>query len=178
MKKIVALVMTFLMVVSMAGCDFSSGKVDVNELKKNTGTMFSAYYNTSGVIEEDEEILRSISYNLDYSGKLEMTKHFNLGGDYTATVTISDDDYTEIYNCAVMSKKLGDKNTFGEYMVDGGSGGCWEFTFYEPNATMGDNLFYGYFVSGHKYLDTFRDTCKKYSDEAEFVNANGEKAPM
>ena len=178
MKKIVTLVMTLLMLVSMTGCGFSSNKVDVNELKKNSGTMFETQYYSPTFFKPDEEAFIGITYNFNYNGTLEMTKHYNISGDYSATVTVSDEDYKAIYECAVAAKKLGDKNTFGEYMLDGGGDGSWQFTYFEPNASTGDLLFSGYFASGHKYLDTFRDTCKKYSDGAEFVNANGEEAPM
>ncbi len=174
MKKIVAVLGTIMIMLSMVGCGLAK-PTDPAELKKNSGTMFEGKYVYGGIVEEN--YLSTIDYKVKYDGTVEMTKEYILLGapcEFYATATLTDSELTAIYDASKASLK---KNDFENYMIDGWDGGIWTFTFYEAGSTSGEDLFHGSFSGGNNALDTFRNILEHYSNTVDFYNADGDAEP-
>ena len=180
MMKSLSVLLAAMALFCLTGCVKANLNVNVNvkpgiqEVKKNSGVMFTAKYSFGG-IADDGEYIESAEYTVNYDGTMTIVRNYRINGAYTATTTLSDDDLVNLYDMANRSK---DNNNFEDYMIDGMDGGIWTFNFYEGGSTSPIQLFHGAFAGGNEVLDGFKEILYVYESGATFANENGEGIPF
>ena len=182
MMKSLSVLLAAMALFCLTGCVKANLNVNVNvkpgiqEVKKNSGVMFTAEYRFGGIADEDEyEYIESTEYTVNYDGTMTIVRNYSINGTYTATTTLSDDDLVNLYDMANRSK---DNNNFEDYMIDGTDGGIWTFNYYEGGSASPIQLFHGGFAGGNAVLDGFKEILYAYESGATFANENGEGIPL
>lgn len=99
MKKFLAIVLTLLMLVSLAGCMKKVQKIPISDLKSRDGLMLVIGTELGGSSDSEDRVV-SIEHEIFWDGKITQTKHHSNSDDESWELDLSDDDYMKFYEFA------------------------------------------------------------------------------
>ena len=141
-------------------------EVDINELKKLDGVMFSGNNSNCWMIIENMDTWINTEFVLYYDGTLEMTVNRNLTGSITQSTQISDIDYMSIYDFAYDGYINETYKDYCEYVDDGA---MWAFYFYDSDKST-HVVYSGYAYSNEAMCD-IEDILYSYEEQFDFSYA-------
>ncbi|MBQ0028391.1 MAG: hypothetical protein KBS96_07295 [Lachnospiraceae bacterium] len=153
MKRIVFLISACAIAVFML-CACST-KVDYSDLKQYNGVMFRAATHNWGEVDIMSDYWDSTTYTVHYDGTIEVTDVYNLSGETSVKLTLSDGDYDEIYRFT----------SAGEIKesVDGADGVAWDFHYYDTDGNH--TLIYSGYTYGIESMEKIQKILKGYHVE-------------
>ena len=165
MKKLVCIVLSAVMMMSLAGChvskeihvrkSFGDKKVNIEELQKQDGLMFVINERNCGECTEEEYESSKIDMELYYDGTVKITNPVNDEG-----AKMSDDDYRKVYKFCTKSVEDG---AFDDYKEDACDGTSYSFTFYDEDGE--EHKIYSGYIYENDELNDIVDTLAAYTLE-------------
>ena len=143
--------------------------VDFSQLKTNSTIMFRASVSSYGECDINDDFWTGADYTVYYDGCIQIQDNYNLSGDYSAEMQLSDKDYKTLYLFAVNAVNT---NQFSETKVDACDGSGWDFWFYDENQN-GTCIYSGY-TYGVEELEDMQALLRNYRSNVTLVNEEGE----
>lgn len=163
MKKFLAIVLTLLMLVSLAGCMKKVQKIPISDLKSRDGLMLviGTEIDSSSDSEGEDRVV-SIEHEIFWDGKITQTKHHSNSDDESWELDLSDDDYMKFYEFAE-SAYLNDSF---RWVKQYNRGHIYTFDYYPADGKGSVCLFSGSF-SGNEELSNTIDLAESYFADFE-----------
>ncbi len=144
--------------------DGTKGTIVTDDLKQQSGLMFSARNGNSGETCKTDDYWSYTRYEVSYDGTLTCVVSYNLSGIASESVGLSDADYMKIYDFAYNAYV---DDLYSDYKEDACDGESWSFTYYDSDEES--HVLYSGYTYGNDEMREIQDILESYFNNVDFV---------